>query len=126
MPNALATSTFPARHACTRPWNPQSRIRPHLEGVAEVVVETAKDRVHGPQTRDGLQEDALVAHRQVAALDEGKTKLPGKVGMLEVGLVVRPGGQHATCGAPPFIGAPANRSCRSSWKNDDNARTRIA
>ena len=75
-------------------WNPQRRIRPHLEGIAEVVVETAKDRVNRPKTRDGLQEDALVAHGQVAALDERKAKLPGKVGVLEVGLVVRPGGQH--------------------------------
>ena len=74
--------------------DPQRRIGPHLERIAEVVVETAKDRVDGPQTGDGLQEDALVANRQVAAFHEWKAELPRKVGVFEVGLVVWSGCEH--------------------------------
>ena len=80
-----------------------------------------------PETGDGLQEDPVVAHRQVAALDEREPELPGEIGVFEVGLVVRSGRQHHDVRrAAVRAGAPANSICRSSRKKDDSAWTRNA
>ena len=45
-----------------------------LERVAIVVVLAAHDRVHALQAVDRLQPDAVVAHRQVAALDQRQSR----------------------------------------------------
>ena len=65
-------------------------IGAQLERIAVVVVLAAHDRVDALQAVDRLQPDAVVAHRQVAALDEREAEVAGEQRVLEVGLVVRP------------------------------------
>ena len=68
----------------------EERVAPQLQRIAEVVVEPAEDHVHRLQAAQQLEEDAVVAHRQVAALDQRVAEVAGQVGVLEIGLVVRP------------------------------------
>ncbi len=74
--------------------DPQRRVVAQLERIAEVVVEAAQHHVDRVQAAEGLEEHAVVAHGQVAALDQGVAQVARQVGVLEVGLVVRPGGQQ--------------------------------
>ena len=60
-----------------------------LERIAVVVVLAAHDRVHALQAVDRLQPDAVVAHREVAALDQREAEVAREQRVLEVGLVVR-------------------------------------
>ena len=60
-----------------------------LERIAVVVVLAAHDGVDALQAVDGLQPDAVVAHREVAALDEREAEVAREQRVLEVGLVVR-------------------------------------
>ena len=127
MPNALATQHVPRAPRLHEARDPERRIGPQLERIAVVVVEAAEDRVDGPEAGDGLEEHAIVAHRQVAALDERKAELPGEVGVLEVGLVVRSGREHHDVRRAAVRRARRRDSiCRSSRKKDDSAWTRSA
>ena len=67
----------------------ERRIAAQLERIAEAVVEAAKDDVDGLEAVEGLDEDATVAHRQIAALDQREAEIPREIGVLEVGFVVR-------------------------------------
>ena len=109
-----------ARHA-------ERRVGPQLERIAVVVVETAEDRVDRPQPGDGLQEDAIVAHREVAALDEREPEVPREIRVLEVGLVVRSRReQHDVRRIRRSHGAPANSICRSVVEERRQRRGRAA
>ena len=64
-------------------------IGAQLERIAVVVVLSAHDRMDALQAVDRLQPDAVVAHRQVVALDEREAEVAREQRVLEVGLVVR-------------------------------------
>ena len=70
------------------------------------------------QAAERLQEHAAVAHRQVAALDQREAEVAREVGVLEVGLVVRPGReQHDARVVAVCRGASAGSVSRSVRKN---------
>ena len=69
--------------------NAERRVGTQLERVAVVVVLAAQDRVHALQPFDGLQPDAAIAHREVAAFDEREAEVAREQRVLEVGFVVR-------------------------------------
>jgi hypothetical protein len=72
----------------------QRRIGPQFQRVAPVVVQPAQHAVHRLQAFDGLQVQALAAHRQVAAFDQRQAQVTRQVGVLEVGLAVGAGRQQ--------------------------------
>ncbi len=65
-----------------------------LEGIAKAIVHAPQNHVHRPEPFERLEKDAVLAHRQVAALDQGEAEIAGQIGMLEVGLVQRSGGEQ--------------------------------
>jgi hypothetical protein len=77
-----------------QPRHAQARIGPQLERVQELVVQAFEDAVHRFQTLQRLQVQALVAHREVAAFDQCQAQIACQVGMLEIGFVVRAGGEQ--------------------------------
>ena len=74
--------------------DPEGGFVAQLERIAEVVVEPAQDDVDRVQAAEGLEEHAVVAHREVATLDQGVAEVAREVGMLEVALVVGPGSEQ--------------------------------
>ena len=88
-------------HRLQQPGHAQRRVGAQLQRVAPVVVQAAQHAVHRLQAFHRLQEQALLAHHQVAALDQRQPQVARQVGMLEVGLGVGPGRQqhHARRGA---------------------------
>ncbi len=67
LPSALAMTTLPARARIEQAGHAERRVAAQLERVAEVVVQAAQDHVHALEAAQRLEEDAVVAHRQVAA-----------------------------------------------------------
>ncbi len=68
----------------------EQRVRPELERVDEVVVEAAVDRVDARESLGGAHVDDVVAHDEVAGLDQLDAHLAGQERVLEVGAVRRP------------------------------------
>ena len=58
-------------------------IVPEFERIAEIVVHPPQDDIHGFEAAEGFQEDAVVAHGQVLALDEHVTEITGEISLLE-------------------------------------------
>ena len=67
----------------------ERRVRAQLERIAEVVVQPPQDGVDALEAGQRLEIDAVLAHGEVAALDEGEAEVAGQVRVLEVRLVVR-------------------------------------
>ena len=76
-----------ARHA-------QRGVRAQFQRVQELVVEAFDQAMHRLEPAQGVQVQALVAHREVTALDQGDAEVARQVGMLKVGFVVGPGGEQ--------------------------------
>ena len=68
----------------------ERRIAAQFERIAVVVVEAAQDRVHALQAAQRLEVDGVAAHGQVLPLDEREAEVAREIGVLEIGLVVRP------------------------------------
>ena len=79
----------------------QARIGPQLQRVQVLVVQALEQAVHRLQALQGLQVQALAAHREVAALDQRDAQVARQVGVLEIGFVVGAGRQqhHVGVGA---------------------------
>ena len=69
----------------------QRRIGAQFHRIAKIIIEPPQDGVHAAQSAQGLQEQGVAAHRQVMALYQRQPELPGKISVLEVGLVERAG-----------------------------------
>ena len=69
----------------------QAGVRAQLQRVQPLVVHALDQRVHRLQALECLEVEALVAHRQVVALDQGQAQVARQVGVLEVGFVVGAG-----------------------------------
>ena len=70
-------------------WNAQHRIAAQFERIAEVIVLAAHDDIDGKQPAQRFQEHAVVAHREIAALDQRVAEVAGEKGVFEIGLVIR-------------------------------------
>ncbi len=90
LPSALATATLPAT-TLHQAGDAQQGLATQLQRVAEAVVDAAQDDVDLLQPVDGFEVHVTVADGQVGTFDECDVEVLGEVGMLEVGLVVRPG-----------------------------------
>ena len=106
LPSALATWTLPATTAIDEAGDAEEGVAAEFERVAEVVVDAAQDDVDLLEAADGFEVDAAVADGEVGAFDEGEAEVFGEVGVLEVGLVVRAGGEQddariGACGRCP-------------------------
>ena len=91
LPSALATATLPARTACMRPGVPSADSPSSSSGSQKPSSWRRRITCTGEQARERLQIDAVVAHGEVVALDERDAEVAREIGVLEVGLVVRPG-----------------------------------
>ena len=83
-----------ARHA-------EPRTGVGLEWVAPVGIDTAPEDVGPLQSRDRADVDLAVVDGQVVSLDEEDAEVAGEIGLLEVGLAERAGGEQAD----PRVGA---------------------
>ena len=77
-----------------QPRHAQPRVAAQLQRVEEFVVQALQDAVHRLQAVQRAQEQPVAAHGEVAALDQRQAQVAREVGVLEVGLVVRAGGQQ--------------------------------
>ena len=78
-------------HRLQQAGHTQARFGAHLQRVEKGVVDPLDEAVHRPQAVQRLQVQAAPAHRQIAAFDQRQAQVAREVGVLEVGLVVRPG-----------------------------------
>ena len=85
---------LPVARRLQQPGHAQQRLGPQLQRIAVVVVEAAQDHVHRVQPAQRLEEHAPVAHGQIAALDQRVAEVLRQERLLEVGRVVRAGGQQ--------------------------------
>ena len=93
-PSALAIVTLPARAASTSPATPSDESPRSSSGSQKLSSSLPEDDVDRLQAFERLDEDAAVAHRQVAAFDQREAQIAREVRMLEVRFVVRPGRQQ--------------------------------
>ena len=73
----------------------EPRAGVQLQRIGEIGIETAQQHLGALQAGHGADEDAVVAHRQVLALDQQEAEIAREIGVLEIGFVQRPGRQHA-------------------------------
>ena len=88
-------TTWPSRTACTRPATPRRERGVELQRIGEIGVEPAQQHLGAAQAGDGADEDAVVAHGQILALDQQEAEIAREIGVLEIGLVHRPGREQA-------------------------------
>jgi hypothetical protein len=81
-------------HRLQQAGHAQARVGAQLQRVEEFVVQPLEQAVHRLQALQRLEVQALVAHRQVAALDQGQAQVARQVGVLEIGFVVGAGRQQ--------------------------------
>ena len=124
LPSAFAITTVPARTACMRPGTPSCESLLQLERIAELVVEAAHQHVHALQPFHRLQVEPVLAHREVAALHERVPEVAREIGVLEVGLVVRPRREERD--ERPFrAGRSETRAaCSAEWRRSRTAGAR--
>src|SRR5690606_21958296 len=70
--------------------NAEQRIRTQAERIAVAVVEAPQDDVDPLEAAQRLEVHHAIAHRKVAPFDERVPEIPSEVGVLAIGLVVRP------------------------------------
>ena len=75
--------------------NAETRSRVEFERIGEIQIDTAPDHIGPLEASNRTQVDAPVAHGEIAALDQKKTEVAGKIGLFEIGFVERTGGQQA-------------------------------
>ena len=76
----------------------QGRVGAHLQRVQPFVVHAFDERVHRLQAAEGLEVQALVAHRQVVALDQREAQVARQIGVFEIGFVVGAGREQRDTG----------------------------
>ena len=77
-------------HACTSPGTPSAESARSSSGSQKSSSRRRRIACTGRRPLDGLEEHAIVAHREVAAFDEREAEIAREVRVLEIGLVVRP------------------------------------
>ena len=82
----------------------QEGTAPQLERIAIVIIDAAENHVHGLESAQELQINAIAADQQIAPLDQGVAQVSGQEGVLEVGLVVRPWRQQDDAGIVAVVG----------------------
>ena len=95
VPSALAMTTLPSRTAWTRPLHAEPRAGVEFQRIGEIGIEPPQQHFGALQAGDGADEDAVVAHRQVLALDQQHAEIARQIGVLEIGLVHRAGREQA-------------------------------
>ena len=96
------------------PGNAERRIGAQLQRIAVAVVESPEDDVDRLQAIERLDEDAPIAHGQVATLDEREAEIARQVRVLEVGLVERTGREQHDARRVALARSPAPSACRAA------------
>ncbi len=87
-PDRVGHQHLTGPHRLQQPRHAQRGVGPKLQRIAPRVVQPAQHAVHALQSVQRTQIQALVAHRQVVALDQWNSQVASQIGLLEVGLVV--------------------------------------
>src|SRR6516225_2713011 len=85
---AVAHGLHQAGHA-------KSRTRIKLERIGEVGVEPPHQHFGALEAGHRADEDAIVAHSQILALDQQEAEIARKISVLEISLIHGPGREHA-------------------------------
>ena len=88
LPSALATATWPARTAWTSPATPSDESPRSSSGSQKSSSMRRRMTSTGCRPSTVFRKTRLVAHGEVAALDEREAEIAREIGVLEVGLVV--------------------------------------
>ena len=91
LPKALATLTFPATMASTRPGTPKSESPRNSRGSQKLSSTRRKITSTCSSPSTVFRIDAPVAHREIGPSDQSEPEVAGDIRVFEVGLVVRPG-----------------------------------
>ncbi len=97
-PSALTTATPPARTACTSPGTPSREREFSSSGSAKSASRRRTSTSARLRPGDRAHIDRIVAHREVFALHQHEAEIAGEIGVLEIGLVQRTGGEQARPG----------------------------
>jgi len=80
------------------PGDAEGGIGAKFEGVAEFIILPAENDIDLLESAEGFQKDAIVADGEVAAFDEGVSKIAREVGVFKIGFVVGAGGEENDAG----------------------------
>ena len=94
LPSAFATTTLPARTASTSPATPRKESGAQFHRIAEPRIHAAQDHIDTVQSCQRFEKYVAIANGEVGALHERKSEVTRQIGMLEIGLVQRPGRQQ--------------------------------
>ena len=121
----IGDGDLPSRTACTRPATPRREAALSSSGSAKSASTPAQQHFGAAQARDGADEDAVVAHDQVFALDQQQAEIARQIGVLEIGLVHRPRRQQADARVVVAVERDRARRCKA-WKNGATRCTCVA
>ena len=85
-------------HRLHQPGDTERRVAAQRERIAERVVHPAQQHVHRLESPQRLEVERAVADREVSPLHEGQAEIAGQIGVLEIRLVVGPGGEQPDAG----------------------------
>ena len=72
----------------------QHGIAAQFQRIAKLVILAADDDIHRKQAAERFQEDAIVAHREIAAFHQRVAEVARQERVFEIGLVIRTGRQQ--------------------------------
>ena len=93
-PSALAITHLAVAHRLHQTGDAEPRTGVEFERVGEIGVDAAQQHFGAAQSGYCTDEDAIVAHDQVLALDQQQAEIAREIGVLEIGFVHRPGRQQ--------------------------------
>ena len=82
-------------HGLQEAGDAEARRGVELQRIGEVGIDPAQDHLGAAQPRHGADEDAVVAHDEVLAVDQEQAEIARQIGVLEIGLVHRSRRQQA-------------------------------
>ena len=85
-------------HGLHQPRHAEARTRIELKRIGKVRIQPPHQHLRALEAGHRANEDAVVADRQVLALDQQKAEIAREVSVLEIGLVQRARRQHANTG----------------------------
>ena len=82
-------------HGLQEAGDAEARRGVELQRIGEVGIDPAQDHLGAAQPRHGADEDAVVAHDEVLAVDQEQAEIARQIGVLEISLVHRSRRQQA-------------------------------
>ncbi len=102
-PDRVRYGDVPRAQRLDQARNAEQRVGAELERIAKIVVHAPHDHVDLLQASERLQENAVVAHREIGAVDQREVEVLGEVRLLEVRRVRRARGEQHDARVVPVV-----------------------